>query len=143
MGLRVSQKKQISRLRRSDWGVFWIKNGRAHIVHTRDFSSKIRPEEALQCGPRLVVAGRTTQLKPQSSRRSGVGIDARGRVVLAMADDWLSLRDWAQVWSQSDGLGCRDALNLDGGPSTQIAFRAKSEESVSGGWPVPDAIVIR
>ncbi len=144
MGLRVNQKKRISPLRRADWGVFWVENGRAHIDHTRDYDAKFRPDEAVQCGPRLVVNGKTTDLKPQSSRRSGVGIDARGRVVVAVADDALSLRDWAQVWSQSDGLACRDALNLDGGPSTQLAFRAKNgAETVSGGWPVPDALVIR
>ncbi len=147
MGLRVSQKKQSSPLRRADWGVFWVKNGRAHLSHTRDFDAKTRPEEALQCGPRLVVKGKITDLKPQMSRRSGVGIDARGRVVLAVADGALSLADWAQVWSAKDGLSCRDALNLDGGPSSQLAFENKnrriSSENVPGGWPVPDALVIR
>jgi uncharacterized protein YigE (DUF2233 family) len=147
MGLRVSRKFQSSDLRRADWGVFWVKNGRAQITHTRDFKTKIRPEEALQCGPRLVVKGKITDLKPQSSRRSGVGIDARGRVVLAVADGALSLTDWAQVWASNDGLSCRDALNLDGGPSSQLASDAKnrhqSDEDVTGGWPVPDALVIR
>ncbi len=144
MGLRVSQKRQTSPLRRADWGVFWIQKGRARINHTRDYPSKIRPDEALQCGPRLVVAGRVTDLLPQSSRRSGVGIDARGRVVLAVADGPLSLEAWAQAWAKSDGLGCRDALNLDGGPSSQLAFVGKNgAEDVAGGWPVPDALVIR
>jgi len=147
MGLRVSQKRQSSPLRRADWGVFWTKNGRAHISHTRDFGSRIRPDEAMQCGPRLVVRGKITDLKPQFSRRSGIGIDARGRVVVAVADGPMSLRDWAQVWSKTDGLSCRDALNLDGGPSTQLAFAAQNQgeapEDVAGGWPVPDALVIR
>lgn len=144
MGLRVSQNHQTSPLRRADWGVFWISKGRASIVHTRDFNSQLRPDEAIQCGPRLVVRGRATNLKPQSSRRSGIGIDARGRVILAIADGQLSLADWAQVWASKMGLGCRDALNLDGGPSTQMALNhIEGRDKVSGGWPVPDALIIR
>lgn len=144
MGLRVSQGRQSSPLRRADQGVFWTEKGRARITHVRDYDRRSAPIEALQCGPRLVVAGKTTDLKPQSSRRSGVGIDGRGRVVLAVADGALSLRDWARVWAARDGLGCRDALNLDGGPSTQIAFNStKNWTNIEGGWPVPDALVIR
>ncbi len=144
MGLRISQGKKTSPLRRADWGVFYLSKGRARITHTRDYKSQIRPEEAIQCGPRLVVAGRATDLKPQWSRRSGVGIDRQGRVVLAVADGPLLLDDFAQVFASSAGLMCRDALNLDGGPSTQLALSGlKSRESVSGGWPVPDALVIR
>ncbi|PQV63612.1 putative protein (DUF2233) [Abditibacterium utsteinense] len=144
MGLRVSRKQKTSSLRRADWGVFWISKGAAHIAHTRDFSADIRPDEAIQCGPRLVVKGKATDLKPQWSRRSGLGIDGRGRVVLAIADGQLSLEDWAQVFASPTGLGCRDALNLDGGPSTQLALsKVKGRENVRGGWPVPDAVVIR
>ncbi len=144
MGLRVSRKRQISPLRRADWGVFWISGNRARIAHTRDFGSGTKPDEAIQCGPRLVVRGKATDLKPQWSRRSGVGIDARGRVVLAVADGPLSLEDWAQVFASGAGLSCRDALNLDGGPSAQLALsKVKGRSGVRGGWPVPDALVIR
>lgn len=144
LGLRVSEGVKTSRLRPADWGVFWIRDGKAHIAHTRDYPAKIRPDEAIQCGPRLVVAGQSTDLKPQWNRRSGLGIDRRGRVVLAIAEGQLSLEDWAQVFASNDGLGCRDALNLDGGPSTQLAYAtAKQHGKVLGGWPVPDAIVIR
>ena len=144
MGLRISRHHKSSPLRRADWGVFWILGGRAQIAHTRDYRPKDLPDEAIQCGPRLVVRGRATTLKPQWSRRSGLGIDARGRVVLAIADGPLSLEDWAQAWASSAGLSCRDAINLDGGPSTQLALSGvKGRQGVSGGWPVPDAIVIR
>jgi uncharacterized protein YigE (DUF2233 family) len=144
LGLRVSAGKRHSRLRRADWGVFWIKNGRAHISHTRDYSPTTRPQQAIQCGPRLVVAGKITDLKPQWDRRTGLGIDRSGNVVLAIAEGQLSLADWAQVFASSKGLSCRDALNLDGGGSTQVAYSNHSQrEVVEGSWPVPDAIVIR
>jgi uncharacterized protein YigE (DUF2233 family) len=144
MGLRVSEGKRIMRLRRADWGVFWIKDGRARITHTRDYDTSSKPDEAIQCGPRLVVAGKTTDLKPQWDRRTGLGIDRRGRVVLAIAEGQLSLEEWAQAFASSDGLGCRDALNLDGGGSTQIAYAGgKKSGFISGSWPIPDAIIIR
>jgi uncharacterized protein YigE (DUF2233 family) len=144
LGLRVSKGKRHARLRRADWGVFWIKNGRAHISHTRDYSPNTRPQQAIQCGPRLVVAGKVTDLKPQWDRRTGMGIDRSGKVVLAIAEGQLSLKDWAGVFASSKGLGCPDALNLDGGGSTQIAYSSRSQrEVVNGSWPVPDAIVIR
>lgn len=144
LGLRVHQGHKTSSLRRADWGVFWIEAGRARIRHTRDFSSRSRPQEAIQCGPRLVVNGQTTDLKPQWDRRTGIGIDARGRVVLAISDGPLSLADWANVFASSAGLECRDALNLDGGGSTQIAYSTPSfKGKLLGSWPVPDAIVMR
>lgn len=144
LGLRVSAGSKKYRLRNANWGVFWIQKGRARIAHTRDFPAQMRPTEAIQCGPRLVVAGKATDLKPQWGRRSGLGIDARGRVVLAVADGQLTLDDWAQVWASNDGLGCRDALNLDGGGSTQLATSAGVQSSeVRGFWPVPDVVVIR
>jgi uncharacterized protein YigE (DUF2233 family) len=144
MGLRVSEGKRTMRLRRADWGVFWIKNGRARIAHTRDYDTSTKPDEAIQCGPRLVVAGKTTDLKPQWDRRTGLGIDRRGRVVLAVAEGQISLDDWAKAFAAPNGLGCRDALNLDGGGSTQIAYSCGSQKgSISGSWPIPDAVVIR
>ncbi|RYG66400.1 phosphodiester glycosidase family protein [bacterium] len=144
MGLRVSGGKLLTRLRRANWGVFWIKSGKAHIDHTRDYSPANRPDEAVQCGPRLVVAGKTTDLKPQWDRRTGLGIDRSGRVVLAVADGQLSLDEWAKVFAAGNGLNCRDALNLDGGGSTQLTYNSGSKrETITGAWPVPDAIIIR
>ncbi len=143
MGLRAGRNTAPSKLRRADWGVFWIKNGVAHLCHTRDFPANARPDEAVQCGPRLVVGGRPTDLKPQWARRTGVGIDRRGRVVLAVCDGELSLDEWAKVWASPSGLDCPDALNMDGGPSTQLAVRGEPSLTVEGGWPVPDVLAFK
>jgi hypothetical protein len=41
------------------------------------------------------------------------------------------------------GLGCRDALNLDGGPSTQLVAKLPALSlSLPGGWGVPNALVV-
>lgn len=143
MGLRAGKNTAASKLRRADWGVFWVKNGVAHLSHTRDFKSSIQPDEAIQCGPRLVVDGRATDLKPQWARRTGVGIDRRGRVVVAVSDGDLSLDEWADLWASPSGLDCVQALNMDGGPSTQLAVSGAKAMDVDGGWPVPDVLAFK
>ena len=145
IGLRISQGKRTNPFySRANWGVFVIRDDRAAITHTRDYKGSPRTREAMQCGPRLVVAGKVTDLKPQWARRSGVGIQANGKVILAVSDGALSFDDWAAMWADKNELNCRDALNLDGGPSTQMSvISAKHPVAVRGGWPVPDAILVR
>ncbi len=145
IGLRVSDGKRTSEFYpKANWGVFTIRDGKAAITHTRDYKGSPTTQQALQCGPRLVVSGKVTDLKPQSARRSGIGIAANGDVIIAVSDGALSFDDWAKLWADKSGLNCRDALNLDGGPSTQLSVvSAKNPVDVRGGWPVPDAVVIK
>lgn len=145
LGLRVTNGRKISKLRAANWGVFWVRGGKAKIQHTRDFDAAASGvDEAVQCGPRLVVAGKTTDLKPQWARRTGIGIARDGRVVLAICDRSVSFQEWANVWASRRDLDCVDALNLDGGPSTQLSLRTKGKRAeVEGGWPVPDAVALR
>jgi len=144
LGLRQSNGKEISGLRHANWGVFFVQDGKAHIVHTRDFQNKKSITEAIQCGPRLVVDGSPTDLKDQWGRRTGIGITTTGKVLVAVCDSELSLRQWAKFWAAKDGLHCKQALNLDGGGSSQLSIRSKSINiQIDGGWPVPDAVVIR
>lgn len=146
LGLRESNGKELSALRRADWGVFFIRDGKAHILHTRDFPKTNTKSitEAIQSGPRLVVDGKTTDLKEQWARRTGIGINADGKVLIAVSNNELSLRRWAEFWASKDGLHCQDALNLDGGGSTQLSLKSDSDSlEITGSWPVPDALVIR
>ncbi len=144
LGLRVSGRKKFSGLRAANWGVFYIRHGKAFIVHTRNYKPSKNTEMAVQCGPRLVVAGKTTDLKPQWGRRTALGIDGRGRVVVAIADGEMSFDQWAAQWASRDGMDCRDALNLDGGGSTQLGLAAAQQRlKISGLWAVPDAVYIR
>jgi len=44
---------------------------------------------------------------------------------------------------EKGGLGCGDALNLDGGPSTQLVVKLPALAlSLAGGWGVPNALVV-
>jgi exopolysaccharide biosynthesis protein len=144
LGLRVARGQRVSRLRQADWGVFFVRHGSAHIVHTRDFTSRRGVSDAVQCGPRLVVQGRPIQLKPQWARRTGIGVQRDGRVVIAVADDALSFGGWAALWAARNGLNCNDALNLDGGGSTQLSLHTPERSvEIFGAVPVPDAVIIK
>ncbi len=145
LGLVVGDGKQTSPLRKVDQGVFVISMGKPMILHSSDpLPAPI--DAALQSGPRLVVDGRALQLKPQVSRRSSICLPGDGTAMVVVVPRPVSLSDLAHslVRQTGDGgLGCWSALNLDGGPSTQlsVATQALSLE-VEGGWGVPNGIAI-
>ena len=144
LGLRVSRGRKKTALRSANWGVFYVRNKRATIVHTRDFKMHKDIREAVQCGPRLVVGGKPTDLKAQWARRTGIGVARDGRVVLAVADGEMSLRDWAALWAAPNGLNCRTALNLDGGTSTQLSLKTPRRAlEITGPNHVSDALIIQ
>lgn len=157
LGLRMSRGREKSALRAAEWGVFYVRRGSARILHTNDWKKRAQTrraqgvliaDEAIQCGPRLVVGGKTVKLKPQWARRTGIGLQSDGQVVLAISQSEMSFKAWAALWASPAGLDCRDALNLDGGGSTQIAVAPAPSSTqkavdVGGLWPVPDAVVIK
>jgi len=147
LGLRISSGVRRRRMHLKRWGVFYVQGGRARIVQSEKYASATRGkrvQEAVQCGPLLVLNRKTQKLKPQSARRTGIGIDGQGRVLVAVADGWLPLSAWAKLWAARSGLHCRDALNLDGGPSSQLSMTTPAADlDIDGGWPVPDAVVVR
>ncbi len=144
LGLRVAKGRKLSALHGTMWGVFSIRRDKATIVATEAFKMHRDISEAVQCGPRLVENGRVKQLKMQWARRTGIGITRRGKVIIAVADGEMSLPDWAALWAAPDGLNCPNALNLDGGPSSQLALKTASRQvNLRSGRPVSDAILIR
>lgn len=144
LGLRIADGKRISRLRSVDWGVFYVRNGRARIMHTSDFKMRSGITQAVQCGPRLVADGRVVKLKDQWARRTALGVDENGKVIVAITDGQLGFRQWAALWASKNGFNCRNAMGLDGGGSTQLSLRTQTQSLEIGGYTdVPDAVVIR
>lgn len=147
VGLVIAGGRRLSRLRKGGGGVFIVENTGASIVSAailRHHPARLRTiREALQCGPVLVEHGKPNRLKVQFARRTGIGIQHDGLVVIAVADGDFSLRDWGALWADPRGLNCVDALNLDGGPSSQLSLAASRTLELPGGWPVPDAVVMR
>jgi uncharacterized protein YigE (DUF2233 family) len=145
LGLVVGDGGQTSPLRKVDQGVFVISMSKPTILHSRDpLPAPI--DAALQSGPRLVVDGRALQLKPQVSRRSAICLPGDGTAMVVVVPRPVSLSDLARslVRQPGDGgLGCWSALNLDGGPSTQLSVATPALNlEVEGGWGVPNGIAI-
>lgn len=147
MGLVLARGRITNTLRRADWGVFWVGGDRAGIMHTTDWRDG-KPAyalEALQAGPRLVVARTPVKLKPQVARRTVVCVKSPKEVVLLVTEaiDARPLAEWLAREERRGGLGCVDALNLDGGPSSQLSVQAGNRSlEVRGGWPVPNGLVV-
>jgi uncharacterized protein YigE (DUF2233 family) len=121
-----------------DWGVFFVSDRRARIVHSRDFDPTSNVEAAIQVGPRILIAGVVPRLKAQVARRTALALDRDGKTVtLVVAETPV---DAAVLGSRLAAAGFDTALLLDGGPSTQIAVAGGPE--IAGGYPVPDLLAI-
>lgn len=148
LGLLIDRGRQLQAVRAVDWGIFAVDAaGGARIVHASDWREGEQADAALQAGPRLVVDGKVLALKPQIARRTAVGVDAAGRVILMVTERGMLLADLAALLARPEGeggLGCRDAMNLDGGPSTQASlFVAGASWDLFGRTGVPVALGVQ
>lgn len=128
LGLRISSGKAISSFKKvSWWSVFAVKNNKAYIESSRAYRPSKAISFAIQAGPRLIVNGRVSKLKPGRDERTALGIDTSGNVLVVVTDHlFLATTRLAQMMrrsSRQNGLGCVNALNLDGGSSTQVYAR--------------------
>lgn len=133
LGLLVRNGQTINPLHPTSWwAVFQIIDGKPGIIPQRHFHQDKDIEVALQVGPRLVVQGQVQKLKPSVDQRSGIGIQKNGDIVIAVTGNTeISMTDFADLFRKSqeeNGLDCIDALNLDGGNSTQLYFKWKGSE---------------
>ncbi|MCC7492420.1 MAG: phosphodiester glycosidase family protein [Fimbriimonadaceae bacterium] len=145
LGWVVSNGQQRIARRANRWPCFVVQGQRARIVSRQTAANLSDVQQAVQCGPRLVEDGRPTQLKDSPrAARSAVGIDDQGRVVLAATlDTAATLAEFAAVLARSrdrGGLGCQEALNLDGGPSTQFCVPGRA--NVSGLYAMPTHLAV-
>lgn len=132
-------------LRNADWGVLAVKGTAGSLVHTKEFAADPTIDFAVQCGPRAVVAGKPTKLKAQgASARTGLCLTAPDELVVLVTEGLITASEIAQFLARSrgeGGVGCSDALLLDGGPSTQIWAKAGDVAlDMRGGWPVPNGV---
>lgn len=151
LGLRIRQQKTLQPLKKiSWWGVFSIRQNQPMIQSLSEYQKSAAPDLAVQAGPRLVVHGALVkQLKAGLAERTGIGINAKQEVIIAVTESTpMSLDDFAKVFQKSesaDGLGCTMALNLDGGGSTQLYGPLPQQGTLNlpGYSQVSDAIIIR
>jgi uncharacterized protein YigE (DUF2233 family) len=105
-------------------GVFSVGSDGVRISNRSSYSPTY-VSEAVQAGPRLVADGAPVPDLSQSgasSRRSGLCIDQRGRIIFfAVSSGFFGLTlEKLQEIVTLPGIDCIDALNLDGGGSSQL-----------------------
>lgn len=103
------------------WSVFCVNDNEAHILHSTKQTQDCH--HAVQAGPRLVVNQTLTELKQEISQKSAIGLKSETQVVLVVSRAAIPITVLAQTLQKSEaegGLGCLEALNLDGGSSTQL-----------------------
>lgn len=147
LGLLIVDGKEANPLRKADWGVFLVQDNLPRIIHTTEYQNGRNISQALQVGPRLVVNGRELQMKKQIARRSALGVTLKNQVILLTTEDTdVYAQDLARIFHLPEargGLECRDAMALDGGPSTQMYAEYKDLKiDIPGGWGVPNGVGI-
>lgn len=105
-------------------GVFFIEGKSAGVMETEVYlAGGHKPDFATQSGPMLVVDGTLhPAFLPQSDSlqiRNGVGVDGKGKVLLAISLEPVRFHDFATLFR--DALGCPNALFLDGSISSLYA----------------------
>ena len=72
--------------------------------------------------------------------------DTSGEIIIIVVDGGLSLFEMGEILSEREtegGFSCEQALNLDGGPATQVSFAGGGEKlELPGRWKVPNALVV-
>lgn len=144
LGLRISDNHQFNTLKYiSWWGVFTINNNKPKITNARDFNKNLNVNFAVQSGPRLIISGVIPKLKPGYAERTALGITSDDKVIILVTqNNPMSTTSLAKLMS-SPPLSCANALNLDGGSSSQIFVNAPNFKlNVSGFAEISDAILV-
>ncbi len=123
--------------------------GHSPVVIHRDRFQKEANKNALQAGPLLIRNGRRNPglLHADAAHyRSGIAVDRSGNFLLYVTNTNFHEVSWNDLLSvllmpQFDIL---NALNLDGGASTQLYYKADGEKTFIRGFStVPTAVVVR
>ena len=127
-------------------GVFYIGDGIAGVAETGQFiADRPKADFATQSGPMLVIDGaihpafivNSTDRKP----RNGVGVSSPTAVHFVITKGRVSFYDFARFFR--DGLGCRNALFLDGGeaPGLYAPELGRNDPPAHGGYGPIIAVV--
>lgn len=146
LGLRVSHQQQYSPLKQiSWWGIFYIEDQKPHLSSVRRYKNNHQADFAVQSGPRLVVKGHIIpSLKAGHAERSALGISLDEHVIILVTDNAPMTTMTLATLMQSPPLNCKDALNLDGGSSSQLYAQIGSFKiNVHGFSNVSDAIIVK
>lgn len=126
LGLVLKDKFLIHQTKNiSWWSTLCIKDNKATITPNKAITAT-ECHQAIQAGPRLVIDGSIPKLKESFSAKTAIGINQAGELLIAVTRNRLSITKLAEIFQapeQKGGLACINALNLDGGSSSQIYAR--------------------
>jgi prepilin-type processing-associated H-X9-DG protein len=114
-------------------GVFWIGDKTAGVVETARYLANPPPARfATQSGPMLVIDGRIhPKIKPTGESekvRNGVCVRDGWNVIFAISNEPVTFHAFALLFK--DGLGCANALFLDGSVSSLYAPELKRDDEL-------------
>lgn len=148
LGLRISEGKLHQPLRSVRWwGVFTQRGGWTEILPLQGYRYRKDIDFAIQAGPRLVINGHIPGLRGKAANRTALGITREHKLIIAATENLpiktSELADVMRAKERLGGLNCRDALNLDGGSSTQMyAHIGDFRLSVPTFVPIADAVIV-
>lgn len=148
LGLRIQDGRVRAPLKNTSWwGVFAIQGHQPRIVAQRDFRADTKFSMAVQAGPRLLVDGTIPPLRAGADDRSALGITPHGKVIVAITEhapmETATLAAILRRPEPQGGLGCRSALNLDGGRSAQLFARlGRFQLHIPNLSAITDAVVV-
>ena len=124
-------------------GVFWIGDKAAGVTETSRYLANAPPTRyATQSGPMLIVEGKIhPKIKPDGTSakiRNGVGACPGGAVVFAIADEPVTFDAFARLFR--DGLGCQNALFLDGSISSLYAPELNRDDELGPIGPIAGVV---
>ncbi len=145
LGLRIGNQQQHSPLKHiSWWGIFYIKNKTPYISSLKQYTSDNQVDFAVQSGPRLLVNGQIPSLKTGYAERSALGITSNQRVIILVTNNSPMTTTALAQLLKTTPLNCNNAINLDGGSSSQLnAHMGLFQINVHGFANVSDAIVVK
>lgn len=145
LGLRINNRKLKNPLKFiSWWGIFYVKNNKPYISNVNHFYPDNQIDFAIQSGPRLLIHGKIPPLKPGVADRSALGITADGKVIILVSTNAAMTTAELAHLLKTPPLHCTDAINLDGGSSSQLyAHIGSFQLNVHGFSNVSDAVVVK
>lgn len=143
IGLRISNGKIWSKYKNiSWWRIFYIENNKAYINNLNTFNSMSNISFAIQSGPILVKNGRIPKLKDSFASRTAIGIKKNGHIIMVVSENTQVTTTFIAKFMKNK-LKCYNALNLDGGGSTQMYINTQNVSSqVIGLTKLPDPICL-
>jgi hypothetical protein len=126
-------------------GMFYIQNGQVFLrdLTEEPYRQEEQLQEAMQSYPMLVSEKKAVHPGEdfRYNRRTAIGIDSLGRVVVVVFDEPVVSLHELSLWLAGSDLDLEVALNLDGGSSTGMVVAAGDEETlINSQGPIPIVI---